>query len=123
MNRELIEKVKTVTDALEDKKGVNITVLDLSSVSDITDCFVICSGTNRSQIQALTNRSQIQALSDGAEEALAKKRIMHNGIEGYDTANWILMDYGDLVVHVFDKDSRELYDLERVWADAEKVEI
>lgn len=114
MNRELIEKVKTVTDALENKKGVNITVLDLSSVSDITDCFVICSGTNR---------SQIQALSDGAEEALAKKRIMHKGIEGYDTANWILMDYGDLVVHVFDKDSRELYDLERVWADAEKVEI
>lgn len=114
MNRELIEKVKTVTDALEDKKGVNITVLDLSSVSDITDCFVICSGTNR---------SQIQALSDGAEEALAKKSIMHKGIEGYDTANWILMDYGDLVVHVFDKDSRELYDLERVWADAEKVEI
>lgn len=114
MNRELIEKVKTVTDALEDKKGVNITVLDLSSVSDITDCFVICSGTNR---------SQIQALSDGAEEALAKMSIMHKGIEGYDTANWILMDYGDLVVHVFDKDSRELYDLERVWADAEKVEI
>ena len=114
MNRELIEKVKTVTDALEDKKGLDIAVLDLSKVSDITDCFVICSGTNR---------SQIQALSYGAEEALARKHIMHKGIEGYDTANWILIDYGDLVVHVFDKESRELYDLERIWSDAETVEI
>ena len=112
MNRELIEKVKTVTDALEDKKGVNITVLDLSSVSDITDCFVICSGTNR---------SQIQALSDGAEEALAKKRIMHKGIEGYDTANWILMDYGDIIVQLFLSDMREKYDIEHIWSDAKQL--
>lgn len=114
MNDILLNKVKTVTDAFEDKKGLDIKVLDLSKVSDITDCFVICSGTNR---------SQIQALCDGAEEALARKRILHKGIEGYDTANWILVDYGDMVVHVFDKESRELYDLERIWSDAEKVEI
>jgi len=99
---------------MEDKKGLDITVLDLSSVSDITDHFIICSGTNR---------SQIQALSDGVEEALAKKGLHHKGIEGYDTANWILLDYGDFVVHVFDKDSRSMYDLERVWGDAGKVEI
>ena len=99
---------------MEDKKGLDITVLDLSSVSDITDHFIICSGTNR---------SQIQALSDGVEEVLAKKGLHHKGIEGYDTANWILLDYGDFVVHVFDKDSRSMYDLERVWGDAGKVEI
>lgn len=99
---------------MEDKKGLDITVLDLSSVSDITDHFIICSGTNR---------SQIQALSDGVEEALAKKGLHHKGIEGYDSASWILLDYGDFVVHVFDKDSRSMYDLERVWGDAGKVEI
>lgn len=99
---------------MEDKKGLDITVLDLSLVSDITDHFIICSGTNR---------SQIQALSDGVEEALAKKGLHHKGIEGYDTANWILLDYGDFVVHLFDKDSRSMYDLERVWGDAGKLEI
>ena len=114
MNEVLMDKVRSVTDALEDKKGLNITVLDLSRVSDITDCFVICSGTNK---------SQIQALCDGAEEALAKKHVFHRGIEGYDSANWILVDYGDMVIHVFDKDSRELYDLERIWSDAEKIEV
>ncbi|MCR4792523.1 MAG: ribosome silencing factor [Lachnospiraceae bacterium] len=108
-----MNKVKTVKDAIEDKKGLDIKVLDLSKVSDITDCFVIASGTNR---------SQIQALSDGVEEAFAKKQIFHQGIEGYDTANWILLDYGDIVVHIFDKDSRELYDLERIWNDADRVE-
>lgn len=107
-------EIRAVIDAMEDKKGFDITVLDLSSVSDITDHFIICSGTNR---------SQIQALSDGVEEALAKKGLHHKGIEGYDTANWILLDYGDFVVHVFDKDSRSMYDLERVWGDAGKVEI
>lgn len=108
------KEIRAVIDAMEDKKGLDITVLDLSSVSDITDHFIICSGTNR---------SQIQALSDGVEEALAKKGLHHKGIEGYDTANWILLDYGDFVVHVFDKDSRSMYDLERVWGDAGKVEI
>lgn len=114
MTENITKEIKTIIDALEDKKGIDISVLDLSKVSDVTDCFVICSGTNR---------SQIQALADGVEEALGRKGILHRGIEGYDTANWILLDYGDFVVHVFDKDSREMYDLERVWGDAEIVEI
>ena len=114
MAESITKEIKAVIDAMEDKKGLDITVLDLSSVSDITDHFIICSGTNR---------SQIQAISDGVEEALAKKGLFHKGIEGYDTANWILLDYGDFVVHVFDKDSRSMYDLERVWGDAGKVEI
>ena len=114
MNDQLMNKVKTVKDAIEDKKGLDIKVLDLSKVSDVTDCFVICSGTNR---------SQIQALADGVEEALGRKGLLHKGIEGYDTANWILIDYNDFVVHIFDKDSRDMYDLERIWSDADKVEV
>ena len=114
MTENITKEIKTIVDALEDKKGLDISVLDLSKVSDVTDCFVICSGTNRSQIQALAN---------GVEEALGRKGILHRGIEGYDTANWILLDYGDFVVHIFDKDSRDMYDLERVWGDADKVEI
>ena len=114
MTENITKEIKTIVDALEDKKGLDISVLDLSKVSDVTDCFVICSGTNR---------SQIQALADGVEEALGRKGILHRGIEGYDTANWILLDYGDFVVHIFDKDSRDMYDLERVWGDADKVEI
>ena len=114
MTENITKEIKTIVDALEDKKGIDISVLDLSKVSDVTDCFVICSGTNR---------SQIQALADGVEEALGRNGILHRGIEGYDTANWILLDYGDFVVHVFDKDSRDMYDLERVWGDADKVQI
>ena len=114
MTEIITKEIKTIVDALEDKKGIDISVLDLSKVSDVTDCFVICSGSNR---------SQIQALADGVEEALGRNGILHRGIEGYDTANWILLDYGDFVVHVFDKDSRDMYDLERVWGDADKVQI
>ena len=114
MTENITKEIKTIVDALEDKKGIDISVLDLSKVSDVTACFVICSGTNR---------SQIQALADGVEEALGRNGILHRGIEGYDTANWILLDYGDFVVHVFDKDSRDMYDLERVWGDADQVQI
>ena len=114
MTENITKEIKTVVDALEDKKGTDISVLDLSKVSDVTDCFVICSGTNR---------PQIQALADGVEEALGRKGLLHKGIEGYDTANWILIDYNDFVVHIFDKDSRDMYDLERIWSDADKVEV
>ncbi len=114
MTDSLLKKIKTAVSVLEDKKALDISVLDLEKVSDITDSFIICSGSNR---------SQILALSDGVEEAFAREHIFHKGIEGYDTANWVLIDYGDIVLHIFDKDSRELYDLERIWSDAEKILI
>lgn len=114
MTENITKEVRIVVDALEDKKGIDISVLDLSKVSDVTDCFIICSGTNR---------SQIQALADGVEETLGKNGRLHIGIEGYDTANWVLIDYGEFVIHIFDKDSRDMYDLERIWSDAVKVEI
>ena len=109
MTENITKEIKTVVDALEDKKGTDISVLDLSKVSDVTDCFVICSGTNR---------SQIQALADGVEEALGRKGLLHKGIEGYDTANWILIDYGDFMIHIFNPESRDFYNLERIWRDA-----
>ena len=114
MTLDIINEIKTAVNALEDKKGIGICVLDLSKVSDITDCFIICSGSNR---------SQIQALSDGVEEALSKSGLSCKGIEGYDSAGWVLLDYGDFVIHIFDKDMRDLYDLERIWGDAQKIEI
>ncbi len=114
MTDHILDEIKTIVSSLEDKKGTDIAVLNLEKVSDITDCFIICSGSNR---------SQIQALSDGVEEILGKKGIHHKGIEGYDSANWILIDYGDVVVHIFDKDSRDLYDLERIWGDADRIEM
>ncbi len=114
MTENITKEIKTVVDALEDKKGTDISVLDLSKVSDVTDCFVICSGSNR---------SQIQALADGVEDALGRNGLLHKGIEGYDTANWILIDYNDFVVKIFDKDNRDMYDLERIWSDADKVEV
>jgi ribosome-associated protein len=114
LTENITKEIKTVVDALEDKKGTDISVLDLSKVSDVTDCFVICSGSNR---------SQIQALADGVEDALGRNGLLHKGIEGYDTANWILIDYNDFVVKIFDKDNRDMYDLERIWSDADKVEV
>lgn len=114
MALDIINEIKTAVSALEDKKGMDISVLDLTKVSDITDCFIICSGSNR---------SQIQALSDGVEEALGRNGHTCKGIEGYDSAGWVLLDYGDFVIHIFDKDMRDLYDLERIWSDAEAVKI
>lgn len=114
MALDIINEIKTAVSALEDKKGMNISVLDLRKVSDVTDCFIICSGSNR---------SQIQALSDGVEESLGKKGLSPKGIEGYDSAGWVLLDYGDFVIHIFDKELRDLYDLERIWSDADKVTL
>lgn len=109
-----IEMTKIALKALEDKKGEDIKVIDISEVSVLADYFIIASGTNRSQIQALT---------DSVEEQLGRADYLVKQIEGYDTANWILMDFGDIIVHIFDKENRLFYDLERIWRDGKKVEI
>ena len=92
--------------ALEDKKGEEITVLDISEISSLADCFIICSGSNR---------NQVQALSDNVEEALAKEGFRGNKSEGYESANLILLDYKDFVIHIFDEENRSFYDLERTF--------
>ena len=107
------ELTKLAIEALEDKKAEDIQVIDISEVSVIADYFIIANGTNR---------SQIQALSDNVEEALGRAGTPARQIEGYNTANWVLLDFGDVIVHVFDKENRLFYDLERIWRDGKKVD-
>lgn len=108
------EIAKLAIQALEDKKAEDIKVIDISEVSVLADYFIIASGTNRSQIQALT---------DNVEERLGKAGMAVKQIEGYDSANWILMDFGDIIVHIFDKENRLFYDLERIWRDGKSVDL
>lgn len=108
------KNLKLIVDALEDKKAENIQIIDISELSIVADYFVITNGANK---------SQIQALSDNVEEKLAAQKIVPRNIEGYNTANWILMDYNDILVHIFDMESRGFYDLERMWRDGKTVEL
>lgn len=108
------EILKTIYDALDDKKANNIVILDISEISEITDYFVICSGSNQ---------NQVQAISDNVEEELAKKDIKGKKIEGFKNAEWILMDYSDFVIHIFSDEQREFYGLEKIWSDAKRVEV
>ena len=99
--------------ALEDKKAEDIRVIDISEVSVLADYFIIAGGSNS---------NQIQALSDNVEEKLGRAGCPVRQIEGYDTANWILLDFGDVIVHIFDKENRLLYDLERIWRDGKQID-
>lgn len=111
---EIKNYLKLIVDALEDKKAEDIQIIDISEISTVADYFVITNGSNR---------SQIQALSDSVEEKLAAQKIYPKNIEGYHTANWILMDYRDILVHVFDTESHDFYDLEHMWRDGKNVEL
>ena len=103
-----------VIDALEEKKAEDITILDISEISVLADYFVIADGNNR---------NQVQAMADSVEEALGRAGYEPKQIEGYQTANWILMDYKDVIIHVFSKEDRGFYDLERIWRDGKPVTI
>ena len=108
------QTIKAVYNALDDKKGIDIKVLDISEISVMADYFIIASGSNM---------SQVQALADNVEEEMLKLDIHCKQVEGYPSGNWILMDYGDFIVHVFNQDDRLFYDLERIWKDGKLVEI
>lgn len=108
------DMAKTACQALEDKKAVDIKVIDIEKVSTLADYFIIASGTNR---------NQVQALAENVEEMLEKAGYRPKQIEGYQNANWILMDYGDLVIHIFDEENRLFYDLERIWRDGTSVSV
>ena len=112
MNKDSMEMAKLVIEALEDKKAEDIKIIDISEVSVLADYFIIAGGNNNSQIQALSNN---------VEEKLGRAGYPVKQIEGYETANWILMDFGDVIVHIFDKENRLLYDLERIWRDGKMV--
>ncbi|MCM1119473.1 MAG: ribosome silencing factor [bacterium] len=106
------EIARIVIEALEEKKAEDIKVIDISQLSIIADYFIIAGGSNR---------SQIQALSDNVAEKLGRAGHSLKQKEGYDTANWVLMDFGDVIVHIFDKENRLLYDLERIWRDGRQI--
>lgn len=108
-----MEMARLAKEALEDKKAENLKILDISQVSVIADLFLIAGGSNR---------SQLQALCDNVLEKMGKAGY-DGRVEGYDTANWILMDFGDVIVHIFDKENRSLYDLERIWRDGKEVSL
>ena len=93
------EMAKLALNALDDKKGINITVIDISNISVLADYFIIAGGNNE---------NQVKALADNVEETFAKVKISAKHIEGYKNANWILMDFNDVIVHVFNEDDRHL---------------
>ncbi len=111
---ETIDKVKIAVDALSEKKGEDIKVLDISEVAVFADYFIIATGKNVPQIKTMV---------DFVEEKLGKEGVVHKNLEGYSTANWVLMDYGDFIVHIFDSENRLFYDLERIWRDGKSVEL
>ena len=108
------DMAKLAIQALEDKKAEDIHVIDISEVSDLADYFIIADGNNRNQVQAMI---------DNVEETLGKEGYHPKQIEGYQAANWVLMDYTDIIVHVFDKENRLFYDLERIWRDGKTVSL
>lgn len=116
MEKLSIEEIKKMTEhavaALEDKKGEDIRVIDISEISVLADFFVIASGSNR---------NQLQAMSDEVEERLGRQGYPLKQIEGYEDAYWILLDFGDVIVHLFDEENRSFYDLERIWRDGKRI--
>ncbi len=107
------ELAKLIVNALEDKKAEDIKIIDITKVSVIADYFILASGNNR---------NQVQALADNVEECCGRAGYPMRQMEGYDSANWILMDYTDVIVHVFSKEDRLFYDLERIWSDGKLIE-
>lgn len=101
-------------DALEDRKGEDVHVIDISEISTLADYFVIASGTNI---------NQVQALADNVQEILGRQGFMTKDVEGYDAGNWVLLDFCDIIVHVFDSENRLFYDLERIWRDGKLVDV
>ena len=109
----LPREVDRAVRAAEDKKAVDVVVLDLRKAAGFTDYFVICSGTNP---------RQIRAIADSIMEALAAEDARPAHVEGYDRSEWILLDYFDFVVHIFAPETRVFYDLERLWGSGKRVE-
>ena len=108
------EMTSLAIKALEDKKGNDIRVIDIQDISIIVDYFIIASGSNR---------NQVQTMADYVEEVLGRSGYEPKQLEGYGTATWILMDYNDIIVHIFSEEDRLFYDLERIWRDGKSVSI
>ena len=109
--KQLMENIVKYAD---DKKAQNITVLDIGSLTTLCDYFVICEGGSS---------TQVKAIADEVEEKLSEQGVQVNGIEGFSSADWILMDYGDAVLHVFTPQSREFFNIENLWSDGIPVDV
>jgi ribosome-associated protein len=112
--KRLTSEVSRAVRAALDKKASNVVVLDLRHTPAFTDFFVLCSGQNQ---------RQVKAIADSVEEALRAARVRPAHVEGYDRAEWVLMDFFSFIVHVFASHTREFYALERLWGDAVRIEI
>jgi len=110
----LDERIMSALHAASEKKAIETVVLDLREIATFTDYFVITSGANQ---------RQVQAISDEVVDTLKKSGTPAARVEGYRTAEWILLDYGDFIVHVFEDKSRRFYDLERLWREGKRVEL
>ena len=108
------EMAKIAFEALEDKKGENVCAIDISSVSVLADYFVIANGNSDSQVNALV---------DNVEEELHKAGYSLVQREGNASGRWVLLDFGDIIVHVFDRENRQFYNLERIWKDGHHVSV
>lgn len=106
------EMASIAYQALTDKKGEDVRVIEITEIASFADYFIIADGNNPSQISALV---------DNVEEQLSKAGYEPKRIEGVRNSNWVLMDYGDIIVHVFSKEDRLFYDLERIWKDGREV--
>lgn len=111
---QLDPRVLLALQSAADKKAINMVVLDLREIASFTDYFIITSGANERQVQAIADEVYERLKHEGSPAAR---------IEGYKTAEWVLLDYGDFVVHVFDEKARSFYDLERLWRESKKVEL
>ncbi|MGZ4106632.1 MAG: ribosome silencing factor [Tumebacillaceae bacterium] len=114
MSERVLELARYAADAAADKKANEVVVLDIHGLTVLADAFIICSGNSN---------TQVQAIAKGVKEKLEKRGIHLKAMEGYDEARWVLLDFGDVVVHVFRQEEREFYNLERVWGDAPQLSL
>lgn len=112
---DLDDTVKLALECASEKKAFAVVALDLREIASFTEFFIICSGANARQVQAISDE-----INERLKRDLDARAVR---VEGYRGAEWVLLDYGDFVVHIFEKDAREFYDLERLWRDAKKVEL
>lgn len=108
----ITDRVRTAANALLDRKGIDLKVLHLEPVSDFADYFILVSGASE---------RQVKALAEGVDEALRAERLRPRHVEGLANAHWVLLDYGDFLVHIFSQEQRDFYALDRLWSDADDV--
>ena len=114
MSEESRKMAKLAVEALEDKKAEDVKVIDIREISPIADFFIIADGMNQ---------NQIQAMRDAVDEALYKADLKVRQVEGNQSSTWILMDYNDIIIHIFSKEDRLFYDLERIWKDGKEISV